>query len=127
MRTSDQSEPVVMVYHTQIHVNTRYPHESTKPPSSGLTERLADILSKRVPGTSRADSPSAPVIRVRPQEVTHGSFMRNFLDPVDSSDMVERVDRGGETSVQTEDLRVSSKRGEVERSQFRSSRSVCLP
>lgn len=107
MRTGDQSEPVVVVYQTQIHVNTRYAHESTNSPSSELTERLADILSKRVPGTSRADSPSTPVIRVRPQEVTHGSFMRNFLDPVDSSDMVERVDRGGETSVQTEDLRMS--------------------
>lgn len=102
MRTSDQSEPVVVV--CQTHKSgllsasriTPDPHPTTGP---RLTKRLADILSKRISSSTRADPPSTPIVRVRPQEITHGSFVRDFLDPVDGSDMVERVDRGGETSV----------------------------
>jgi len=69
-----------------------------------VVERLRYILPERVPGAARGDTPAASVIRVRPQQVTHGSLVRHFLDPVEGPDIVQRVDRRGQAAVQAEYL-----------------------
>ena len=69
-----------------------------------VIERFADILSKRVSRSSRRYPPTTSVVWVGPQQIAHGSFMRHFLDTVETANVVESIDRWGETAVQTEDL-----------------------
>ena len=40
----------------------------------GVVEGLGDVLSEGVSSTTRGDAPAAAVIRVRPQQVTHGTL-----------------------------------------------------
>ena len=69
-----------------------------------MVESLRDVLSESVACSSWRYSPSASIIWVGPQKITHGSFMWNFLYTIESSNVVEGIDTGGETSVETEDL-----------------------
>lgn len=69
-----------------------------------VVESLRDVLTECVTGTTGRDSPSAPVVGVRPQKVAHGSLVGHLLDPVKGADVVERVDAGRQASVQAEDL-----------------------
>lgn len=80
MSPSHQSQPIVMV------------------------ERLANILTKSVSSASRGDAPPASVVGVGPEQVAHGSFVGYFLNSVNRTDVVERVDGRGESTVQAEDL-----------------------
>ena len=48
-----------------------------------VVERFRDVLTKRVPCSARRDPPSAPVVRVGPQQVAHRPFVRDLLDAVD--------------------------------------------
>ena len=75
-----------------------------------MVEGLRDILTKGVSGAPGGDAPAAPVIRVRPEEITHGALVRHLLQPVQGPDVVQRVDAGGEAAVQTEDLAVHQRR-----------------
>jgi hypothetical protein len=105
MGTRHKGKSVVMVYETRTNqLPSPQDLSGHVRKQTVLTESLADILSERVSSTSRADSPSTTVIRVRPEKIAHRSFMRNLLNPINSSDMVERVDRGRKTTVQAEDL-----------------------
>lgn len=69
-----------------------------------MVKLLADVLAEGVASSSGRDAPAAPVVRVRPEQVAHGAFVRNFLHPVQLPDLVEFVEGGGETAVETEDL-----------------------
>ena len=69
-----------------------------------------NYLTKGVSSSPGGDAPAAPVIRVRPEEVTHGALVRHLLQPVQGPDVVQRVDAGGEAAVQTEDLAVHQRR-----------------
>lgn len=71
-----------------------------------VVERLGDILAERVSSTSGRDSPAAPVVGVGPEQVAHGTLVGHLLYPVQRANVVERVNAGGETTVQTEDLAV---------------------
>ena len=74
-----------------------------------VVECLADVLAKSIPGATRAYTPTAAVVRVAPEEITHGPFVGNFLDPVQAADVVEGVDARGQAAVQTEDLVVDQR------------------
>ena len=76
--------PVVSVHHKLM--STRYQLQSVC-----VVELFRDVLSERVPSTSWGDSPSASIIGVRPQQVTNGTFMGNFLDSVELTNLVESV------------------------------------
>lgn len=79
-----------------------------------VVERLGNVLAERVSGTTGGDAPAATVVGVGPQEITHGTLVRDLLDPVESPDVVEGVDAGGKTAVEAEDLVVDeSGEGEV--------------
>ena len=54
-------------------------------------------------------SPPAPIIRVGPEQIAHGALVGNLLEPVQGSDVVQRVDAGGQTAVETEDLTVNQR------------------
>src|SRR3954467_2908948 len=87
MRTRDKRETIVMV------------------------ERLADVLTECVTSSSGAYSPSATVVWVGPKQIAHGTLVRHLLYPVQSTDVIKRVNARRETSVETEDL-VVNERGE---------------
>lgn len=76
-----------------------------------VVERLRYILTERVAGTTRRYSPSASVIRITPEKIAHGSFMRHLLQAVEGADVVQGIDGGAETTMQAEDLTVNQ-RGE---------------
>jgi len=75
-----------------------------------VVERLRDILTERVTGTSGRDTPATTVIGVGPKEIAHGSLVRNFLEAIEGPDVVEGVDGGAETPVEAEDLPVNQSR-----------------
>ena len=75
-----------------------------------VVERLGDVLPERVTRAARRNAPPAAVVRVRPQQVAHGALVRDLLHAVDAADVVERVDRGRQAAVQTEDLAESEER-----------------
>ena len=85
MRSSDQRQAVVVI------------------------ERLTNILAKGIPRSSRANTPSTPIIRITPEQITHGALMRHLLNPIERADIVERVDAGRQAAVQTEDLVVDER------------------
>jgi hypothetical protein len=69
-----------------------------------VVELLGDILAEGVAGATRVHSPAGTIIRVRPQQVAHGSFVRDFLEPFEGSDIVESLNAGGESAVEAEKL-----------------------
>jgi len=75
-----------------------------------VVERLRDILTERVAGTSGRDAPSAAVIGIGPEEIAHGTLVGHFLEAIESPDVVEGVDGGTETPVEAEDLAVDQRR-----------------
>ena len=72
-----------------------------------VVERLGDVLTEGVASSAGRYSPASAVIGVGPEEVTHGTLVWDLLEPVQSSDMVQRVDTRGEAAVQTEYLAVN--------------------
>lgn len=76
-----------------------------------VVELLGDVLAEAVAGAARRDAPAATVIRVGPKQIAHRALLGHLLNAVELSNLVERVDRGRETAVETEDL-VLDHRGE---------------
>jgi hypothetical protein len=46
-------------------------------------------LSEGITSTTRRNTPATPIIWIRPQKITHWTFVRNFLDAVKVADVVE--------------------------------------
>lgn len=80
MRSRDEGEPVVVV------------------------ECFTDVLSKSVSCTTRTDSPSASVIGITPEQIAHGTFVWDLLNPVERTYVLKSVDTRRKASVQTKDL-----------------------
>lgn len=70
----------------------------------GVVELLRNILAETVSSTSWRNTPAASIIRVRPQQVAHGTFLWHLLNSVELSNLVESVDAGWETTVEAENL-----------------------
>ena len=69
-----------------------------------VVELLSDILTKGVASTSGIHAPTCSIIRIWPEQITHGSFMWNFLNSFESSDVVKILNAGWESSVKAEEL-----------------------
>lgn len=69
-----------------------------------VVERLRNVLSECVSCTTRRDAPAAAVVWITPQKITHGPLVRDFLNTVQGSDVVERVDGRAQPTMQTKDL-----------------------
>ena len=74
-------------------------------------------MTENVPSSSWGNTPSVPILRVRPEQITHRSFVRHFLETVEHSNIVQGLNRRRETSMQAEYLIVNegSERQEVEK------------
>mmetsp|Transcript_51215 Transcript_51215/g.100590 ORF Transcript_51215/g.100590 Transcript_51215/m.100590 type:complete len:356 (+) Transcript_51215:249-1316(+) len=81
-----------------------------------VVELLRNVLPECVPSASGGYAPPLPVVWVRPKKVTHRSFVRNLLKPVEGPDGIDGVHRWGEPAVVTEDLTLDdrSQRKKVE-------------
>jgi hypothetical protein len=69
-----------------------------------VIELFRDVLSKSVSSSSGRDAPTASIVRVGPQKVAHGTFMRHLLNSVKLLDLIKSVDAWRESSMQAEDL-----------------------
>jgi hypothetical protein len=68
----------------------------------GVVELFRNILSERVASTSRRDTPTTSIIRIRPEEITNRSFVRNFLDSIKGFNLVEGIDTWRKSSMKAE-------------------------
>jgi hypothetical protein len=69
-----------------------------------VVEGFGDILAECVSSASRGDSPSASVVGVTPEQVTHRALMGHFLDAIKRPDVVKGIDGRAQSTVKTEDL-----------------------
>ena len=56
-----------------------------------LNELVRNVLSKCIPSSSRRYTPSSSVVRIRPKQITHWSFVWYFLDTVNFSYLIKCV------------------------------------
>ena len=99
--------PVVALHHQLVSAG----HQGE---TIAVVECLRDVLTEGVSCSSRRDAPASPVIRVRPEQVTHGTLVWHLLESVQGADVIQRVNTGTETTVETEDLTVhQSSEGQV--------------
>ena len=56
-----------------------------------VIESLRNVLSECIAGAARRDTPPTTVIRIRPEEIAHWSFVWDLLHPVDRPHMVKSV------------------------------------
>jgi hypothetical protein len=61
-------------------------------------------MAESVASTSGRDTPTKAVVRIRPDQVAHGAFLRHFLYSVSRPNLVETVYAWGEATVETENL-----------------------
>ena len=64
-----------------------------------LIELLANVLSEGVSRTPWRNAPAHTIIRVRPEKVTDGTFMRNFLHSVELFNLIESVNARRKSSM----------------------------
>ncbi len=69
-----------------------------------VVKLLRDVLAKGIASTAGGNTPAHAVVRVRPQQIAHGTFVRDLLHAGLVHNVVEGVDGGGETTVETENL-----------------------
>lgn len=69
-----------------------------------VVELLGDVLAEGVPGATRVHAPAGAIIGVRPEQVAHGSFVRDFLESFESSDVIKGLNAGRESTMQAEKL-----------------------
>ena len=69
-----------------------------------MVEVLRYVLAESEAGSSRRYTPAVSVVRVRPEQVAHGSFVRHLDLPVDGAYLIERVQIRREPAMQAENL-----------------------
>lgn len=58
-----------------------------------MIKLLRNVLAKSISSSSGRDTPTAPVVRVRPQKVAHWTFVRHLLHSIELLDLFKSVDR----------------------------------
>jgi len=70
-----------------------------------LEELLDDLCAKGVTGSSWTQRELVAVgVRITPNQVGHGTFVRNLSKAVDDLDLIDAMDAGRQTAVDAEDL-----------------------
>lgn len=70
----------------------------------GMVELLSDVLTESVTSASGIHAPSSSVIRIRPKQIAHRSFVRHLLESFERADVVEGLNAGRQSSVEAEKL-----------------------
>lgn len=89
--------PVVSIHHKLM--RSRYQLQTI-----GVIEILRNVLPKCESGSSGRDTPTMSIIWVRPQEIAHWTLVWHLHLPVDLSHLIQGVQVGRQSSVQTEYL-----------------------
>jgi len=71
-----------------------------------VVKSLGNILTKSISSSTRRNSPTPTVIRIRPEQITHRTFVRHFLEPVQCSYMIQSVNARTQSTMEAEDLLV---------------------
>jgi hypothetical protein len=61
-------------------------------------------LAKGITSTTRGNPPATAIIRIRPEEITHGTLMWHLLHSVQVTNVVKRINAWGQPSMQTKNL-----------------------
>ena len=82
-----------------------------------VVELLRDVLTEAIASTTWRNTPTAPLIGIRPKQVANGAFVRSLLNAIELANLIKGVDAGGETTVKAEDgvLDNSRQRQEIEK------------
>ena len=56
-----------------------------------MVELLRDVLTERIAGTTRGDTPAASVVRVRPEQVADGTLVGHLLHAVQLTDLIKGI------------------------------------
>ena len=82
-----------------------------------VVELLRDVLTEAIASTTWRNTPTAPLIGIRPKQVANGAFVRSLLNAIELANLIKGVDAGGETTVEAEDgvLDNSRQRQEIEK------------
>eukprot|EP00166_Cyanidium_caldarium_P005904 ctg_754.g447 len=75
----------------------------------GAVEQLRNVLPERVAGAARRYAPAAAVVGVGPQQITHRALVRHLLHPIQRPDLIQRVHRGRQAAVQTQNAVVDQR------------------
>ena len=67
-----------------------------------VIETFYNVSPKQKPGSPRTEAPAVNLVWIGPEEVAHGTFVRDFLLSVEKPDFVYGVDQGRETTVNAE-------------------------
>jgi len=84
MRARDEHQPIVVV------------------------ELLGDVLPKRVPRATRRNAPSGSVVRIRPEQIAHGTLVWHLLSR-QLTNLIEQIDGRREAAMHAEDLRLDER------------------
>ncbi len=63
-----------------------------------------NVVSEDVPSSSWADAPAVTVLGVGPQQIAHGTLMRDFLETIEHTNVVKGLNTWGQASMQEENL-----------------------
>lgn len=63
----------VVSFHNEL-MSPRHQGQSVR-----MVERLRNVLSKSVSGTSRGDTPTSAIIGIGPEQIAHGALVGDFL------------------------------------------------
>lgn len=69
-----------------------------------VVELLSNVLAEGVSGTTRVHAPASTIIGIRPEQIAHRSFMWDFLESFESSDVIKSLDAGRESTMEAEKL-----------------------
>jgi hypothetical protein len=70
--------------------------------SVDVIELGSDLITEEPASSTRAHSPRIDILRVTPDQVTEGTFMRDLLSPRNDSDLVDGPDLGAQPSMDAE-------------------------
>ena len=68
-----------------------------------VVEMLYDFAAKEEASAARGEAPAVDLVGVGPEEIAHGTFVRDFLFAVQEADAVDCVEERGETAMNAED------------------------
>jgi hypothetical protein len=66
-----------------------------------VIEMLDNVASEQETCPSRTQTPSFDFIRVGPEKITHGAFMRDFLFSINETDLINAIYQGREAAMNT--------------------------
>ena len=71
-----------------------------------MIELASNLVAKKPAGTTRRHCPSTYFLRVTPDQIAEGAFVRDLLSASDDTNLINGADFGAKTTVNTENLSI---------------------